>query len=375
MPELDRPFLSLQTESLDAYKKTRERHYHGQPHWSILDLPFAEMKELGSRLSPESVTILKGFRDIEGYIIDYILAGIKHLKRTPSYKHIQVDWSGEEFYHATTEDQMLVASGKYTDSEIAEQQDEALTQIWTPDQHEGISSPAGYLCFSTFQEKGTYISYDGFIDHVRGEYGLPIQVTSKEKDRGMEVGISEGLRRIAGDEIYHHGVFLEQLKILYKFYPELTLITLDVVLKAFAMPAMKLIPGGRRFLRALINTGVYRTNTQEEEVILPTLKALGFPSREIFSQAVARAKIDVQEKNIQPDPRLFYVPRKYYAKSMLEAMHHNAWLAERQRKTPTDLPTMEDYQKWAEAYSPYINPFDSLPPGVYDINTLTRIGT
>ena len=54
----------------------------------------------------------------------------------------------------------------------------------------------------------------------------------------MEVGISEGLRRISRDEIYHHGVFLEQLKLLRKYFPDHTLVKFAQVLEGFAMPAV-----------------------------------------------------------------------------------------------------------------------------------------
>lgn len=349
-------YLGFQTESLAAFEKNRSRHL-GRLTWGILDLPFDEMRALGSKLSPESTTIMRGFRDIEGFITDYILAGISNLRKAGSIATIHGSWSGDEFIHPIALDNMMEASGMFTDSELYDQTEETLAEIWTPSQHRGLHSPAGYIAFSTFQERGTYLSYYRFIKHVRGEYGLPPEVTSEERARGMEYGISEGLRRIAGVEIYHHGVFLEQLKLLYKYFPEHTLLVVDEVLDPFSMPAMNLIPQGRQFLRALLRTGVYKKDTQEEEVIKPTLSSLGFPGRDLFNLAVEQAKVSVQSDDNKAHPRLFYVPRTYYSRHQLEAMAYNSWLDERQKKTPDNLGSLEEYDQWAMEYGSYVSPF------------------
>lgn len=365
-------YLAFQAESLPTFQRSWDKHW-GRGRWQILDLPFEEMESLGTRLSPETVTIMKGFRDVEGYIVDFILAGMSNLRKAGSIKEIQTSWSGDEFSHSVALDNMMMASGMFSQDEIWGQQEEALAEVWRPSQHSGLHCPAGYIAFSTFQERGTYISYYKFIKHIRGEYGLPPEVTPEEKERGMEYGISEGLRRIAGDEIYHHGVFLEQLKLLFKYYPDQTTLVMDEVLDPFKMPAMDLIPGGRQFLRALLKTKVYAKNTQEDEVILPTLNALGFPNREAFSQAVEQAKVKVESGEAPAHPRLFYVPRRYYSKSILEGLAYTAWLDQRARRMPAGLQTIEECQSWCDACGPYVNPFASLPPGVYDINTMKRI--
>lgn len=341
-------YLTLQTESLAAFERAKNK-YWGRGRWGVLDLPFDEMRNLGPRLSKDTVTIVKGYRDVEGYIPDFALSGFRKLRRVPSYRTIHSSWVGDEFMHGMTIDKMLEGSGIFNDNELYDQMEEALTEVWSPVQHPGLDSPAGFICFTTIQERATYFSYVRLIRHVRREYGYPEEVTGEEKERGMEVGISEGLRRISRDEIYHHGVFLEQLKLLRKYFPDHTLVKFAEVLDGFAMPAVQIIPGSREFLRALLRSKVYTRNTQEEEVFKPVLAALGFPDRDSFNQAVEQARENLGDEQNIGHRRLFPVPR-ILRRWEVKIIAEREWYKEREKNWPKNLETPKEHMVWAEEY-------------------------
>lgn len=357
-------YLALQQESWAVFVKAHDKYRGKVGIWGVLDLPVQEMRNLAPRLSKDTITIAKGFRDVEGYIPDFTLAGIKALKRAGVYNRIQSSWVGDEFMHGTALDFMFEASGIFTSEELYDQTEEASSGIWTPSQHRGLDSPVGWIAYTTIQERGTYFSYARFIRHVRREYGYPEEVTLAEKERGMEVGMSEGLRRISRDEVYHHGVFLEQFKLLRKYFPDHTLVKFSEVLDGFAMPAVQIIPGGREFLRALRRTKVYTRETQEEEVFKPVLAALGFPDRESFNQAVEDAKRNLENEENIGHRRLFPVPRIFRSWEV-KIIAEQEWYKARERNRPKNLETPEEHMEWAAEYKkehPFLIP-DKLVVG------------
>jgi acyl-[acyl-carrier-protein] desaturase len=125
------------------------------------------------------------------------------------------------------------------------------------------------------QERATYANYQELRLRVRREYGLPDRPTAEERDRRCEVGASEVLRLIAQDEIAHHGIFLKLIQIYLRHAPELTLQKLDEVIEGFNMPALRLIPNRREFIRTVARTGLHDADVHREKVSMPVLRALG----------------------------------------------------------------------------------------------------
>jgi acyl-[acyl-carrier-protein] desaturase len=140
------------------------------------------------------------------------------------------------------------------------------------------------------QERATYFNYQAMRARIREEYGLPLTLTCEEQQRGYEVGASEALRIIGLDEIAHHGVFLQVVQSHIKYFPSQTFEVLCKVFAGFEMPAMRLIPNVRAFLRAIRQTDLYSDALYREKVYNPVLKALGLEGQEAFEKAVQLAR-------------------------------------------------------------------------------------
>ena len=140
-----------------------------------------------------------------------------------------------------------------------------------------------------FQERATYFHYQKMRLRIRTEYGLPTTLTPTEQERGFEIGASEACRLVALDEITHHGLFLRIVQSAIKYFPSRTFDLLAKVVAGFEMPAIRLIPNARAFLRAVRRTDFYSPAIYQQEIHEPVLKALGLEDHTAFERAVQTA--------------------------------------------------------------------------------------
>lgn len=233
-------FRVVEKESRLVYQKALVKH---PDRLSILQsLPTGEMAHLGHKLRPDTIRIIEGFGGVEAHIEEYINAGKQAYAGIPVLLDILHVWGSEERVHPKALRLLLFHSGVRTLQEIREYEHKRREKIWLLTQHEGVDGAAGGIVFATVQERSTYDDYLELIGFVRTDCDLPLQVTPEERLRKKEIGASEVLRRIARVEIGHHGIFLDLLTILAKYFPDATAAKIHEVLATFSMPAMDLLP-------------------------------------------------------------------------------------------------------------------------------------
>ena len=140
------------------------------------------------------------------------------------------------------------------------------------------------------QERATYYNYQEMRARIREEYGLTPTPTSQERERGHEIGASEAFRIVSQDEITHHALFLKIVQSYIKYFPSLAFETLNKVFLGFEMPALRVIPNARLYLRAVLRTKIYNEEIHREKVHNPVLKALGLEDNDAFEKAVQSAR-------------------------------------------------------------------------------------
>lgn len=245
----------------------------GDRFWSPYDLPENEMAQLGDRLQDDTVTLIKGFMGVEGFIGDFVRSGLEEFQtRRQRNQHIQ--WGHEEWRHEVGLARILIASGRMTEDEVDEYNNSHDKNQWSPTQHPGVNDPLGALAYSTFQELDTHGNYQRLREKVRREYGINPVVTPDERARKMEYGASGALKLIDRDEIAHFGLFLPQLLISARYFPDETAAKVSEVKEGFAMPALRILPESRPFILAVLRAGIDNKEIREAKVFKPVLQAL-----------------------------------------------------------------------------------------------------
>jgi acyl-[acyl-carrier-protein] desaturase len=253
------------------------------------NLPVEEMRQLGSRLSPETADLVEGFLGIEEYVSDYVEVGLAINRHNRTRRNLQLQWGAEEARHGLAWEAVLKHSGARTEQQLSVYLAKVQNTRWNGLQHPGLQSPIGAAAYAMFQERTTHFHYQKLRLRIRQEYGLPSTVTPAEQERGCEVGASEACRLVALDEITHHGLFLRIVQSAIKYFPSQTFDVLTTITNGFEMPAIRLIPNARAYLRAVLRTKFYTPEIHHQEIHIPVLKALGLENHSAFERAAHTA--------------------------------------------------------------------------------------
>src|SRR5215212_2778034 len=259
---VDREMLQVFIEYFARSMRTRR--------WSPWhDLPVDEIRELGPRLSEDTIY------GIEEYIGDFIRDGLESFAVTRHRRNLHLQWGAEEFRHGVALEQVLIHSGARTEAQIDDYGEQIIANPWSHANHGGVDGILGASVYAMVQERATYINYEQLRLRVRAEYGLTARTTPEEAQRGRQLGAAEALRLIALDEIAHHGIFLKIGQLYLRYFPEETIEKLQAVNAAFHMPALRLIPNRRAFLGAVRRTRVFDGAKYRQLVFEPVIRALG----------------------------------------------------------------------------------------------------
>ena len=248
--------------------------------WSPDDLDVDEIREYGHLLSPETITIAEAFMGVEAELPFYLTTGDrddweKRLKDVPSEVLFGDRWGDEEGRHKPTLAEILFYYGVRTREEIAAYNKAVLQHGWSPTDHQGLNSLVGARVYRMFQERATYVNYRGLLSLIRQDYGLPQDLTAKERSRGRQIGAAEAVDTVSMDEQGHFVINFELVKIHLKYFPEETKKKIREVHDGFKMPSLRFLPNQREFVQALRNTHIYSGNIFQEQVAQPTLRSLG----------------------------------------------------------------------------------------------------
>jgi acyl-[acyl-carrier-protein] desaturase len=255
------------------------------------DLPLGEMGERGHLLSDDTVTMIQAYLGVEDYVGDYVEDGLRLVNNARARRNLQLSWGMEELKHAEAWELVLLHSGRRTADELRAYREEVAAHTWTMrEQHPGLDSALGVVCYAMVQERATYYNYEEMRKRIRREYGLPERPTAFERGRGQQIGAAGAFKTVANDEIAHHGIFLELVKLSLRYLPHDTLDTLLMVFDGFTMPALSLIPDGAELAAAMERTLLHTPLKHGRHVNNPILDALGLKNRRALERAVQSAK-------------------------------------------------------------------------------------
>jgi acyl-[acyl-carrier-protein] desaturase len=302
-PQLELPTLvggpwTREAREQAVNKETRaafEKYFHKAMkvrNWTPNELPIAEMHQLGSRLSDDTVTIIQAYLGVEDFVGDYVEDGLNLLHNNRARRNLQLAWGMEELKHAWAWELVLLKSGRRTEKELEDYRDEVLSHKWTMrENHPGLDTPLGVVCYTMVQERATYFNYDEMRKRIRSEYGYPEQSTPTERQNRVQVGAAGAFQIVGQDEIAHHGIFLEIVRIHMRYFPTETQEMLLRVFNGFTMPALHLIPDAADLEAAMRRTRLHTPRNQVTDVNNPILNALGLTNKKALEKAVQAAKM------------------------------------------------------------------------------------
>jgi acyl-[acyl-carrier-protein] desaturase len=283
---------------MDAIDKDCRRSFEGYfakamkvRNWVPTELPLGEMRQRGHLLSDDTVTMIQAFLGVEEYIGDYVQDGLELFRNNRVRRNLQLAWGMEELKHGWAWELVLLHSGRRTETQLKEYIEDVLSHRWTMrENHPGLETPLGVLCYAMVQERATYFNYDEMRRRIRHEYGLPEKASAEERRRGHQVGAAGAFQVVGRDEIAHHGIFLEMTRIHMRYLPEETLETVLKVFKGFTMPALDFIPDAALLEAAMRRTEMHTARKHVRHVNNPILEALGLDNKRALERGVQEAK-------------------------------------------------------------------------------------
>jgi acyl-[acyl-carrier-protein] desaturase len=260
-------------------------------NWVPNELPIKEMHELGHRLSPDTVTMIQAYLGVEEYVGDYVQDGLELFGHNRVRRNLQLAWGMEELKHGWAWELVLLHSEQRTETQLHEYIEEVLSHRWSVrDDHPGLETPLGVLCYTMVQERATYFNYEEMRKRIRQEYGLPERASVEERQRGYQIGAAGAFQIVGRDEIAHHGIFLDLVRTHLRYLPDETLDTLLTVFRGFTMPAINLIPNADELIAAMYRTKLHTPRKQVTVVNNPILDALGLDGKRALERGVQEAK-------------------------------------------------------------------------------------
>jgi acyl-[acyl-carrier-protein] desaturase len=260
-------------------------------NWVPTELPIAEMHQHGHKLSPDTVTMIQAYLGVEEYVGDYVQEGLELFHSNRVRRNLQLAWGMEELKHGWAWELVLLHSEQRTQRQLDEYIEEVLLHKWTMrEDHPGLDTPLGVLCYAMVQERATYFNYEEMRKRIRHEYGLPEKASTEERQRGHQIGAAGAFQIVGRDEIAHHGIFLDLTRIHLRYLPDETLETLLKVFRGFTMPALNFIPDAALLEDAMQRTKLHTPRKQVTHVNNPILEALGLDNKRALERGVQEAK-------------------------------------------------------------------------------------
>jgi hypothetical protein len=282
--------LAIQKGVADVY----ERYFAKGPRWIAKHLPQrSQMREYGSKVSPESREMLLGDFGVESFIEDYALYATEASGDSISVRQTYTQWVFDELRHPKALWYCLTDSGLYTQKELDEYSYQCGQDKWTFERQTGHeATPERGAAYAIAQERQTKRNYQSLQQRIWEEYGSPADAAG----RPVYPAIAGVCQTLSIDEGFHEGVFRQLTRVYLKFWPDKALQAMWDVYERYRMPLVKL-PNAEAFLSAVLSTGIDSARAVIRDVLSPTYAAMGLESRSALRRA-ARESWDLPEGSV-----------------------------------------------------------------------------
>jgi acyl-[acyl-carrier-protein] desaturase len=246
----------LYKEYLTFFEKAeRERR------WNVFeDVPW---NRINKDASEHLALCAETFASVEMYLPDYVAGGINIVRSYFGQAWFQANWAYEESKHALTLNEYLVRSGKRTQEQVFDHQNQIFAKEWKLP----FDTARQMTFYGCVQEMATFVIY------------------VKHRERAAAEN-DECLRTIydfiARDEIAHCRFYQSVIKILLDEDREGTLSDMAHVFANFQMPGVGIVPEYDERILKMREAGIDRS-VFIQKVYLPILKYLGVTRHDMLA--------------------------------------------------------------------------------------------
>ncbi|MBC8101564.1 MAG: acyl-ACP desaturase [Cytophagales bacterium] len=243
--------------------------------WNIeTDIPWDKTSENSTELTAQ---IVESFTAVEMYLPDYTHKIMELVRRSRGRAWFQANWGFEESKHSLVLEEWLIRSGKRTEEQMREFENQLLGAEWQLP----FDSPRQMIIYTMIQELATGINYTNLRRRAEAE--------------GDEA-LARTLRWVSADESAHYNFFRKGVKTYLALQPEETINDIKFVFDHFAMPAHALIPEWQQRGEAIEAAGIYGPKMYLAKIRRPILEDLN-----ITRQQLKQAGLPIPEADESAD--------------------------------------------------------------------------
>ena len=243
-------------ESFLRYFKTSEE----KRRWNMWrDIPW-------DKTSPDSTevtaSIVESFSAVEMYLPDYTHKIMQLIRRSRGRAWFQANWGYEESRHSMVLEEWLLRSGKRTEEQVREFENQLLGEEWNLP----FDTPRQMIIYTMIQELATGVNYTNLRRRAESE---------------RDETLSRTLRWVSADESAHYNFFRKGTKAYLALEPEETIKDIKFVFDHFAMPAHALIPDWEERGAQIEAAGIYGPKMYLAKIRRPILDDLGIGRQQL----------------------------------------------------------------------------------------------
>jgi acyl-[acyl-carrier-protein] desaturase len=254
-------------ESYVRYFRTSEE----KRRWNMWrDIPWDKTNPETSELT---ANIVESFSAVEMYLPDYTHKIMQLIRRSRGRAWFQANWGYEESRHSMVLEEWLLRSGKRTEEQVRDFQNELLGGEWQLP----FDSPRQMIIYTMIQELATGINYTNLRRRAESE--------------GDET-LARTLRWVSADESAHYNFFRKGVKAYLALEPTETVIDIKFVFDHFAMPAHALIPNWEERGKNIEDAGIYGPKMYLSKIRRPVLEDLGISRTDLKTAGLPDAEAD-----------------------------------------------------------------------------------
>ena len=243
-------------ESYLRYFKTSEE----KRRWNMWrDIPWDKTNPDSSDVT---AAIVESFSAVEMYLPDYTHKIMQLIRRSRGRAWFQANWGYEESRHSMVLEEWLLRSGKRTEEQVREFENELLGEEWNLP----FDSPRQMIIYTMIQELATGINYTNLRRRAESE---------------ADETLARTLRWVSADESAHYNFFRKGTKAYLALEPEETIRDIKFVFDHFAMPAHALIPNWEERGQQIEAAGIYGPKMYLAKIRRPILDDLGISRQQM----------------------------------------------------------------------------------------------
>jgi acyl-[acyl-carrier-protein] desaturase len=212
-------------------------------------------------IAPAVANVVQTFCTVEMYLPDYLSKLIPQVRGVRGRAWFLANWGYEESKHSLAFGDWLLHSGHCNEEQMADLESEVFSREWDLP----YDSALGMLCYTTFQERATWLTYKNLRAYLDG----------------ADPALDRALYFVSVDERAHYDFFRKLVVMSLEEDREATLEQMRIVSNTFAMPALHMFADSGRREQQIKNLRLFDYDIFYYEVFAPILTELGLTKKDL----------------------------------------------------------------------------------------------